>query len=91
MKIGDICYTNKKNRWCENCIGADIWHDVPKNESFYIIGFSNNSSYIDLKNIREGYKILMTIAEFNNDFNIKILRKQKIEKLKLYEENDKAM
>ena len=79
FKIGDIIHTENSYEWFS--YSSDMFHHVPKKEAFFYNGITSSSKHIELKNLRLGYEILIPINDFNMAFNIKTIRKEKLNRL----------
>jgi hypothetical protein len=81
MRRGDIVYPLERYRWCQNSCGPNIWHDVEPYEKFEIIGIGCG---VDLRNIEKGYRVYFSSEDrFDNIFNIKRVRREKLNRLRL--------
>lgn len=81
MKNGEIVYTNKDHRWFS--YSSDNFYDIVRVEAFRIvdIDYNNWGTYVDISNVKLGYSILVGTKVFNNCFNIRQIRRDKLKKL----------
>jgi hypothetical protein len=81
MKNGDIVYTNKK--YCWYSYSSNNNYDIISGEAFRIvdIDYNNWGTYVDISNVKLGYSILVGTKVFNNCFNIRQIRRDKLKKL----------
>ena len=78
-EIGDIIYANKYYNWHDSK-GNGTFHDVFQNDAFEILNF-DSSGHVMLKFIREDCEIIMLTSELDSRFNIRVLRKQKLNQI----------